>query len=161
MKSYRKDNISRQAQEMAAAATAKSLQSCPTLCDPTDGSPPGSSVPGILQARTLEWVAISFCNACMHASWFSCIWLWATLWTAAHQAPLSTGFSRQEYWSGLPFPSPQEMATEAEKNEWYPYQRATINPMLSILVKRYVQKMMGPESIIFTSFCIYVNWINR
>ena len=67
MKSYRKDNISRQAQEMAAAATAKSLQSCPTLCDPTDGSPPGSSVPGILQARTLEWVAISFCNACMHA----------------------------------------------------------------------------------------------
>ena len=51
----------------AAAAAAKSLQSCPTLCDPIDGSPPGSSVPGILQARTLEWVAISFSNACMHA----------------------------------------------------------------------------------------------
>ena len=49
------------------AAAAKSLQSCPTLCDPIDGSPPGSSVPGILQARTLEWVAISFSNACMHA----------------------------------------------------------------------------------------------
>ena len=47
----------------AAAAAAKSLQSCPTLCDPMDGSPPGSPVPGILQARTLEWVAISFCNA--------------------------------------------------------------------------------------------------
>ena len=47
----------------AAAAAAKSLQSCPTLCDPIDGSPPGSSVPGILQARTLEWVAISFSNA--------------------------------------------------------------------------------------------------
>ena len=47
----------------AAAAAAKSLQSCPTLCDPTDGSPPGSPVPGILQARTLEWVAISFFNA--------------------------------------------------------------------------------------------------
>ena len=47
----------------AAAAAAKSLQSCPTLCDPTDGSPPGSPVPGILQARTLEWVAISFSNA--------------------------------------------------------------------------------------------------
>ena len=47
----------------AAAAAAKSLQSCPTLCDPIDGSPPGSTVPGILQARTLEWVAISFSNA--------------------------------------------------------------------------------------------------
>ena len=47
----------------SAAAAAKSLQSCPTLCDPTDGSPPGSPVPGILQARTLEWVAISFSNA--------------------------------------------------------------------------------------------------
>ena len=45
------------------AAAAKSLQSCPTLCDPIDGSPPGSSVPGILQARTLEWAAISFSNA--------------------------------------------------------------------------------------------------
>ena len=51
----------------AAAAAAKSLQSCPTLYDPIDGSPPGSPVPGILQARTLEWVAISFSNACMHA----------------------------------------------------------------------------------------------
>ena len=49
--------------EMAAAAAAKSLQSCPTLCDPIDGSPPGSTIPGILQARTLEWVAISFSNA--------------------------------------------------------------------------------------------------
>ena len=51
----------------AAAAAAKSVQSCPTLCDPIDGSPPGSPVPGILQARTLEWVAISFSSACMHA----------------------------------------------------------------------------------------------
>ena len=52
---------------VASAAAAKSLQSCPTLCDPIDGSPPGSSIPGILQARILEWVAISFSNACMHA----------------------------------------------------------------------------------------------
>ena len=91
-----------------AAAAAKSLQSCPTLCDPIDGSPPGSSVPGILQARTLEWVAISFSNACMHAcmlSPFSHDRLCATPWTAAHQAPPSTGSSRQEYWSGVPFPS--------------------------------------------------------
>ena len=88
---------------------AKSLQSCPTLCDPIDGSPPGFPVPGILWARTLEWVAISFSNA----------WKWkvkvkllsrvrpsATPWTAAFQAPPSMGFSRQEYWSGVPLPPP-------------------------------------------------------
>ena len=92
-----------------AAAAAKSLQSCPTLCDPIDGSPPGSAVPGILQARTLEWVAISFSNAWkwkVKVKSLSCARLLATPWTAAHQAPLSMGFSRQEYWSGLPLPSP-------------------------------------------------------
>ena len=99
----------------AAAAVAKSLQSCPTLCDPRDGSPPGSPIPGILQARTLEWVAISFSNT----------WKWkvkvkslihvrllVTPWTVyqatrpAYQAPPSMGFSRQEYWRGVPSPSP-------------------------------------------------------
>ena len=91
-----------------ATATAKSFQSCLTLCNPIDGSPPGSPFPGILQARTLEWVAMSFSNA----------WKWkvkvkslsrvrpsATPWTAAFQAPPSMGFSRQEYWSGAPLPS--------------------------------------------------------
>ena len=94
----------------AAAAAAKSRQSCPTLCDPIDGSPPGSSVPGILQARTLEWVAISFSNAWkwkMKVKSFSRVWLLATPWTAAYRAPLSLGFSRQEYWSGVPSPSPK------------------------------------------------------
>ena len=84
----------------SAAAAAKSLQSCLTLCDPIEGSPPGSSVLGILQARTLEWVTISFSNA----------WKWkvkvkslsrvrrlAMSWTAAYQAPRSMGVSRQEY----------------------------------------------------------------
>ena len=88
-----------------AAATAKSLKSCLTLCDPIDGSPPGSAVPGILQARTLEWVAISFSNACkwkVKVKSLSRVWLSATPWTAVHQAPLSMGFSRQEYWSGVP-----------------------------------------------------------
>ena len=88
---------------------AKSLQSCPTLCDPIDGSPPGFPVPGILQARTLEWVAISFSNTGkwkVKAKSLSCVWLLATPWTAAYQTPLSMGFSRQEYWSGLPLPSP-------------------------------------------------------
>ena len=94
---------------LAATATAKLLQSWPTLCDAIESSPPGPTVPGILQARILEWVAISSSNA----------WKWkvkvkspsharllATPWTAAYQAPPSTGFSRQEYWSGLPLPSP-------------------------------------------------------
>ena len=92
-----------------AAATAKSLQSCLTLCDPIDGIPPGSPVPGILQARTLEWVAISFSNAWKwneKVKSLSRVWLLVTPWTAAYQAPPSMGFSRQEYWSGVPLPSP-------------------------------------------------------
>ena len=93
-------------------AAAKSIQSCPTLCDPIDGSPAGSPVPGILQARPLEWVAVSFCN----------VWKWkvkvkslsraqllATPWTAAYQAPPFMGFSRQEHWSGVSLTSPKWM----------------------------------------------------
>ena len=94
----------------AAAAAAKSLQSCPTLCDPIDCSPPGSPIPGILQARTLEWVAISFSNACkwkVKVKLLSRVRLFATPWTAAYQAPPSMGFSRQKYWSGVPLPSPR------------------------------------------------------
>ena len=92
-------------------ATAKSLQSCPTLCDPIDGSPTGFPIPGILQARTLEWVAISFSSAWkwkVKVKSLSCIWLLGTPWTAAYQAPPSMGFSKQEYWSGVPLPSPME-----------------------------------------------------
>ena len=97
-------------------AAAKSLQSCPTLCDPIDGSPPGSSIPGILQARMLKWVAISFSNACTHAkSLQSCPTL-CYLWTAAHQASLSMRFSGQEYWRGLPFPSPVVSIIPYKKN---------------------------------------------
>ena len=96
----------------AAAAVAKSLQSCPTLCDPIDGSPPGFPVPGILQARTLEGVAISFSNACkwkVKVKLLSRAQLLVTPRTAAHQAPPSMGFSRQEYWSGVPLPSLKEL----------------------------------------------------
>ena len=101
----------------AAAVAAKSTQSCPTLCNPIDGSPPGSPVPGILQARTLECVAISSSNA----------WKWkvkvkslsrGTPWTAAHQAPPSMGFSRQEYQSGVPLPSPSCHFTLC-LNQWF------------------------------------------
>ena len=103
---------------LCVVAAAKSLQSCLTLCDPIDGSPPGSPVPGILQARTLEWVAISFSNAWkwkVKLKSLSHTRLLATPWTAAHQAPPSLGFSRQEHWSGLPFPSPMH---ESEKWNW-------------------------------------------
>ena len=91
-----------------AAAAAKLLHSCPTLCDPIDGSPPGSPVPGILQARTLEWVAISFSNAWkwkVKVKSLSGVWLLVTPWTAAYQAPPSMELSRQEYWSRVPLPS--------------------------------------------------------
>jgi len=100
----------------AAAAAAKSLQLCPTLCNPIDGSSPSSPIPGILQARTPEWVAISFSNAWkwkVKVKWtldwvntLSRVRLFATPWTTAYQAPPSMGFSRQEYWSGVPLPSP-------------------------------------------------------
>ena len=96
------------------AAAAKSLQSCPTLCDPIDGSPPDFPILGILQARTLEWVAISSSNAWkwkVKVKSLSHVLLFATSWTAAHQAPLSMGFSRQEYWSGVPLPSPEPYMT--------------------------------------------------
>ena len=94
----------------AAAAAAKLHQSCPTPRDPIDGSPTGSPVPGILQARILEWVAISFSNAWkwkVKVKSLSLVRLLATPWTAAYQASPPMGFSRQEYWSGVPLPSPE------------------------------------------------------
>ena len=93
----------------AAAAAANSLQSCLTLWDPMDCSLPGFSVHGILQARTLEWGAISFSNAWkwkVTVKSLSRVRLFATPWTAAHQAPPSMGFSRQQYWSVVPLPYP-------------------------------------------------------
>ena len=93
----------------AAAAAAKLPQSCLTLCNTTDGSPPGSPIPGILWARTLERVAISFSKAWkwkVKVKPLSHVQPFATQWTAAHQAPPSMGFSRQEYWSGVPSSSP-------------------------------------------------------
>ena len=102
-------SVPRETAAAAAAVAAKSLQSCLTLCNPIDGSPSSSPVPGILQARPPEWVAISFSNAWkwkVKAKLLSHVWLLATPWTAAHQAPPPMGFSRQEYWSGVPLPSP-------------------------------------------------------
>ena len=93
---------------IAAATAAKTLQSYPTLCDPIDGSPLGSAVPGILQARTLKWVVISFYKAWrwkVKVKSLSRVWLFTTPWTVAYQASPSMGFSRQGYWSGVPLSS--------------------------------------------------------
>ena len=101
-----------------SAAAAKLPQSCTTLCDPIDSNPPGSAVPGILQARTLEWAAISFSNAWkwkVKVKSLSRAWLLVTPWTAAYQAPPSMGFSRQEYWSGVPLPSREYWPRDSQK----------------------------------------------
>ena len=106
---------------VSAATAAKSLQSCPTLCDPIDSSPPGSAIPGILQARTLEWIAISFSNAWkgkVKVKSLSRVRLPATPWTAAYQALPSMGFSRQEYWSGVPLPSPMTRLANSKGRIW-------------------------------------------
>ena len=114
--------FSKRRSALAAAATAaKSLQSCLTLCDPIDGSPPGSPIPGILQARILEWVAISFSNAWkwkLKVKSLSRVLLLATPWTAAYQASPSMGFSRQEYWSGVPLPSPSALAKHINSTKY-------------------------------------------
>ena len=101
------------------AAAAKSLQSCPTLCDPRNSNPPGSAIPGILQARTLEWVAVSFSNAWkwkVKVQSLSRVQLFATPWTAAYQGPPSMGFSRQEYRSGWPLPFPRQLLKSVKKS---------------------------------------------
>ena len=119
-------------------AAAKSLQSCPTLCDPIDGRPPGSPVPGILQARTLECVAISFSNVWkwkVKVKSLSRVQLLATPWTAAHQAPPSMGFSRQEDWSGVPWPSPiqEHRGSQSQEQCWI----CLIGPTITRVEKRY------------------------
>ena len=104
--------------QYAAAAAAKLLQSCLALCNPIDSSPSGSPVPGILQARTLEWVAKSFSNAWkwkVKVKSSSHVQLLATPLTAAYQAPPSMGFFRQEYWSWVPLPSPMHYARKLNK----------------------------------------------
>ena len=152
----------------AAAAAVKSLQSCPTLCDPIDGSPSGSSLPGILQARTLEWVAISFSNAWkwkVKVKSISRVQLLSIPWTAAYQAPPPMGFSRQEYWSGVPLPSPTFMYTfgilshvnilpyfknegHLSKKKWCMFMViwTSIDLVRAILGKKYIQPVLFPRN---------------
>ena len=130
----------------ATAAAAKSLQSCPTLCDPIDGSPPGSPVPGILQARTLEWVAISFSKAWkwkVKVKTLIHVLLLATPWTAAHQAPSSMGFPRQEYWSRVPLPSPSKDGISVKPGRgWFP-PNPTREMTLSVKSDRVIRVLLS------------------
>ena len=143
----------------AAATAAKSLQSCPTLCDPIEVSPWGSPVPGILQARTLQWVAIFLSNAWkwkVRVKSLSRVQLLATPWTAAHQAPSSTGFSRQEYWSGLPLPSPMPALVPLK------FKSSTKLFFHTVELKSYsalgsLQALRGHCTIIITK-CIHLYW---
>ena len=132
-----------------AATAVKLLQSCLTLYDPIDGSPPGSPIPGIFQARTLEWVAISFSNAWkwkVKVKLLRHVWLFETPWTAAYQAPPSMGFSRQEYWSGVPLPSPLPMKCQFLNfkylNKFYTsnYSRNLCFKFQSVILTRYCNK---------------------
>ena len=137
----------------AAAAAAKSPQSCPTLCNPIDHSPPGSPVPGILQARTLEWVAISFSNAWkwkVRVKSLSHVWFLATPWTAAYQAPPSMGFSRQEYWSGVPLPSPNN------KRTWHLRNYINLIQNIKITALKTKQRWV-PACDDFTDTCFTLN----
>ena len=137
-----------------AAAAAKSLQLCLTLCDPIDDSLPGSPVPGILQARTLEWVAISFSNAWkwkVKVKSFSRVQLLATPWTAAYQAPLPMGFSRQEYWSGVPLPSPGKACTGTRK---FSTMIGIFKPLLTMIM-RDLKDIMTLSAQTISVFHIY------
>jgi len=134
---------------IAATAAAKSIQLCPTLCNTIDGSPPGSPVPGILQARTLEWVAISFSNAWkwkVKVRSLSRVRLLATPWTVAHQAPLSMGFSRQECWSGVPLPSPAFIIKELQIKTFVTLQRKILAN--AILARQSILKMLFSRSVV-------------
>ena len=121
---------------LTAAAAAKSLQSCSTLCDPIDGSPPGSSVPGILQAGTLEWVAIGFSNAYMHAKSLQSYLTLCDPVDSSPPGPLSTEFSRQEHWSGVLFPSPISFLVKVYSDYlfgWLSRGRFCVSRSLSVL----------------------------
>ena len=150
-----------------AATAAKSLQSCPTLCDPTDGSPPGSPVPGILQARTLEWVAISSSNAWkwkVKVKSLSRVGLLATPWTAAYQAPPSMGFSRREDWSGVPLPSPSIHARMVKRRKLTSVSEGSNWTSPTLLVKstnwyHHVGIMFGNIHTRWT--CMYFLWLSN
>ena len=139
---------------------AKSLQSCLTLCHPIDGSSPGSVVPRIPQARILEWVAISFSSAWkrkVKVKSLSRVWLLATPWTAAYQAPPSMGFSRQEYWSGVPLPSPIQQLRWVQMHQTYWIKLISKYPLISFTQYSECHKfiVMGKRPFLFSLCLLY------
>ena len=133
---------------------AKSLQSCPTLCDPIDSSPPGSPVLGILQARTLEWVAISFSNAWkwkVKVKLLSRVRLFPTPWTSAYQAPPSMGFASQEYWSGVPLPSPIYVCAISFSNAWKWKVKVKLLSRVRLFAAPWTSAYQAPPSMGFAS----------
>ena len=154
-------NHSCSSMKATAAAAAKSLQSCPTLCDPIDSSPPGFRVPGILQARTLEWVAISFSNAWkwkVKVKSLSRVPLFETPWTAAYQAPPSMGFSRQEHWSGVPLPSPLSATKHSTYHLHLAIGTITQNTMARSLAK--TEKRECQNSVKPVLLNVNLNWMS-
>ena len=144
----------------AAATAAKSLQSCPTLYNPIDGSPLGSSIPGILQARILEWVAISFSNAWkwkVKVKSLSRARLLVTPWTAVYQAPPSMGFSRQENWSGLPLPS----LNICPGNSWVPWMARTARRSNQSILKEINPDIHWKNWCWSCNSSILVNWFEK
>ena len=149
------------------------------LCATRDGSPPGSPVPGILQARTLEWVAISSSNAWkwkVKVKLLSRVRLLATPWTVAYQASLSMGFSRQEHWSGLPLPSPKDthskfktlvflfcsvLFVEGRSSFEMREMEQTFLPMASITVSDFLHILMmySVSSIARTNYSLLEKWL--
>ena len=147
---------------IAAAAAAKSLQSCPTLCDPIDGSPLSSSVPGILQARILEWIAISFSNAWkwkVKVKSLSHARLLAIPWTTAYQAPPSMGFSRQEYWSGVPLPSPTSVLGTIKSSHFGNSQ--PLKTLLTFLIQALLKQSMWQYYILLSLIWEYMIFRNK
>ena len=156
-------HLRRETRDATAAAAAKSLQSCPTLCDPIDGSPPSSPIPGILQARALEWVAISFSSAWkwkVKGKSLSCVQLLATLCTVAHQAPPSMGFSRQEYWRGVPLPSPRDATAHLKMHRTAPDTRRLSSPKMSVVPGLGNLWLEGLTSVSHFSRNLWKRWKN-
>ena len=140
------------------AAAAKLLQSCPTRGKSIDGSPPGSAVPGILQARTLEWVTISFSNAWkwkVKVQLLSRVQLLATPWTAAHQAPPSMGFSRQEYLNGVPLPSVTNNQILESSTLFSIFISVNFNQHLTPLMSSFSLKLIF-LAVLFWLICIFL-----
>ena len=146
-----------------SVAAAKLLQSCSILCYPIDGSPPGSPVPGILQARTLEWVAISFSNAWkwkVKVKSLSRVQLLESPWTVAHQAPPSMGFSRQEYWSGVPLPSPvDELMLFKWMRFWCRHEVCFLSDEVRQILLNYWNILLKPALFTQTLITWQVKWV--